>query len=169
MVGEVRNEERFPYHTLNFPYERSLDALVTRRDYLRLMVLTSLGLFFGNVLTALRAVMASPREYPRLAIARVGDVPEGTALNFAYPSADDPAILIHLPGGGFAAYSQVCTHLSCAVFYARKTNRLECPCHEGYFDASTGLVLAGPPPRRLPRILLDIGSDGTIFATGVQL
>jgi Rieske Fe-S protein len=44
---------------------------------------------------------------------------------------------------------------------------LHCPCHEGVFDLRSGRVLAGPPPRPLPRIALDIrGRD--IFATGVE-
>ncbi|MCL5960194.1 MAG: Rieske 2Fe-2S domain-containing protein [Chloroflexi bacterium] len=165
---ELEREQPFPYHTLNFPYHRSLDALVTRRDFLRLLALTSLGLFVGNIIVAIRAITTRPAATPRVAIARVAEVPEGTAINFAYPSPEDPAIMVHLQGAAFAAYSQVCTHLSCAVYYARETNRLECPCHEGYFDPQTGLVIAGPPPRPLPRIALQI-EDGVIFATGVTV
>ncbi len=161
-------EQPFPYHTLNFPYQRTLDAFVTRRDFLRLLVLTSFGLFVGSIATTIRAGAVQRPVVERAAIARVTDVPEGEARNFTYPSREDPAILVHLPGGGFAAYSQVCTHLSCAVFYAPEANRLECPCHEGYFDARTGLVIAGPPPRPLPRINLEIEGD-TIFATGVTV
>jgi len=55
----------------------------------------------------------------------------------------------------YNAFSQKCTHLSCAVYYEKETNRLACPCHHGYFSAMDGSVLQGPPPRRLPRILLE--------------
>ena len=43
-------------------------------------------------------------------------------------------MLLHLPGGRFVAYSQKCTHLSCAVYYQPERERLYCPCHEGVFD-----------------------------------
>ena len=55
----------------------------------------------------------------------------------------------------YVAFSQKCTHLSCAVYYARAKNRLECPCHEGYFSVRNGEVLQGPPPRPLPRVVLE--------------
>jgi assimilatory nitrate reductase catalytic subunit len=72
----------------------------------------------------------------------------------AATEADDQAMLLHLPGGRFVAYSQKCTHLSCAVYYQPERERLFCPCHEGVFDVATGEPTAGPPQRRLPRIAL---------------
>ncbi len=155
-------ERRYPYHTLEFPYQRDLDNYVTRRDYLRLLVLTSFGLFLGT--TAIAVAAQLPRRMaPPQRIAAVDEVPEGEALQFHYPTADDPAILIHLPGGGFVAYSQLCTHLACAVIWEPQRRVLDCPCHEGLFDAATGGVLAGPPPRPLPRIPLRV-QDGAIYA-----
>jgi Rieske Fe-S protein len=44
---------------------------------------------------------------------------------------------------------------------------IHCPCHEGYFDLKTGRVLAGPPPRPLPRIVLDVRGN-EIYATGIE-
>jgi arsenite oxidase small subunit len=52
------------------------------------------------------------------------------------------------------AYSQKCTHLSCAVYYQPEHGRIYCPCHEGIFDPQTGEPIAGPPQRRLPQIEL---------------
>lgn len=154
--------QRYPYHTLNFPYQRDLDTYVTRRDYLRLLVLTSFGLFLGTATIAVGARL--PRQpAPPQRIASVDEVPEGKALQFHYPTPDDPALLIHLPGGGFVAYSQLCTHLACAVLWDPERRVLDCPCHEGLFDAETGLVLAGPPPRPLPRIPLRV-EEGAIVA-----
>ncbi len=155
-------EHRYPYHTLQFPYQRALDSYVTRRDYLRLLVLTSFGLFAGTAGIAAWAQL--PRRYAEpLRIATVDQVPEGQALQFNYPTPRDPAILVHLPGGGFVAYSQLCTHLACAVLWGARRQVFDCPCHEGLFDAATGRVLAGPPPRPLPSIRILI-SDGTIYA-----
>jgi Rieske Fe-S protein len=42
-----------------------------------------------------------------------------------------------------------------------------CPCHEGIFDLRTGGVIAGPPPRPLPRITIQLHGDD-IYATGVE-
>ena len=65
------------------------------------------------------------------------------------------------------AYSQSCTHLSCAVVPRVAEGVLHCPCHEGYFDLRTGRNIAGPPPRPLPRIELVVeGQD--VYAVGVQ-
>ena len=87
---------------------------------------------------------------------------------FNYPGAHDPCILVRTAADRFVAYSQKCTHLSCAVYYAPGKNRIECPCHEGYFAVEDGSVLQGPPPRPLPRITLERrGSE--LVATGVQV
>jgi Rieske Fe-S protein len=44
---------------------------------------------------------------------------------------------------------------------------LHCPCHEGYFDLLTGRNIAGPPPRPLPKITLEVVADD-VFAIGVE-
>jgi len=54
------------------------------------------------------------------------------------------------------------------VYYEKEANRLECPCHEGYFSVSDGSVLQGPPPRPLPTIVLKREGDNLI-ATGIKL
>ena len=43
---------------------------------------------------------------------------------------------------------------------------MDCPCHEGNFDALTGAVLDGPPPRPLGRIDVEIRDDEQIWALG---
>jgi Rieske Fe-S protein len=54
------------------------------------------------------------------------------------------------------------------VYYEKERNRLECPCHEGYFSVRTGAVLQGPPPRPLPRVVLERQGD-QLVAMGLQL
>ena len=92
----------------------------------------------------------------------------GTVRFFSYPAPHDPCILVRRTNGEFAAFSQKCTHLSCAVYYAPERDRLECPCHEGYFSASNGRVLQGPPPRPLPQIRLEQRGDDLV-AVGLTL
>ena len=86
---------------------------------------------------------------------------------FAYPSANDPCILVRTGADAYAAYSQKCTHLSCAVYYDQDRNRLECPCHQGFFSIADGAVLQGPPRRALPRVILE-RSGGQLFAVGME-
>jgi Rieske Fe-S protein len=93
----------------------------------------------------------------------VSEVPENGAKVFAYPDAYAQGILVNLPGKGLVAYSDVCTHLSCAVLYRAGERQFYCPCHEGRFDAYTGEVLGGPPTRPLPVIELRI-AGGTVYA-----
>jgi Rieske Fe-S protein len=86
---------------------------------------------------------------------------------FSYPAAQDPCLLIRRANGTLAAFSQKCTHLSCAVNYSVERDRLECPCHDGYFSAESGRVLQGPPPRPLPRIRIEQRGDAVV-AVGVE-
>jgi Rieske Fe-S protein len=85
---------------------------------------------------------------------------------FRYPTEFDPAILVRLPGGDLRAFSQKCTHLGCVVTWSRATEQMLCPCHDGVFDARSGLVLAGPPQRPLVRIAVEERPDGMVWALG---
>jgi len=86
---------------------------------------------------------------------------------FTYPTAHDPCLLIRTRSGELVAYSQKCTHLSCAVVPKIDEGILHCPCHEGIFDLATGRNIAGPPPRPLPAIQLEVVGD-EIYAIGVK-
>ena len=146
-----------------FPYHWDADDLVSRRQLLKFTVYTSGALFFSTVIVAFLSLLRRPVQPAATPIARVSDLPEGQALYFKYPGPDDEAMLLHLPGGSFVAYSQKCTHLSCSVFYQADQGRLYCPCHEGVFNPLTGDPEAGPPARRLPRIALRQEGD-TVYA-----
>ena len=86
---------------------------------------------------------------------------------FAYPAEHDPCLLVRTSDTEFVAFSQKCTHLSCAVIPRPEEGIFFCPCHEGRFDLRSGAPTAGPPRRPLPRILLDIRGR-TIYAVGVE-
>jgi Rieske Fe-S protein len=144
------------------------DTYVLRRQFTKFLVLTSFGMLVGNAWIWVRSLFATTDpQYPPLTIAPVSDVRPGTVKLFHYPTENDPAILVRRVDGGLAAFSQKCTHLSCAVYYAADRNRLECPCHEGYFSAETGRVLQGPPPRPLPRIRIEERA-GLLVASGFE-
>lgn len=140
------------------------DAPITRRDYLRILVTVSGGLFVGTV--AVAAGVFRRRDEPTGRAVRVAEaIPPAGFVRFHYPTDDDPAIAIRLADGALVAYSSVCTHLACTVLWSRAAGRIDCPCHHGEFDPRDGRVLGGPPPRPLPRIELEERSDG-IYAVG---
>ncbi len=91
----------------------------------------------------------------------------GESVAFRYPGDEDRALAVRLSDGTLVGYSAVCTHLACAVLWREDRGadgELYCPCHEGVFDARTGEVTAGPPPRPLPRIFLTEQADGSVWA-----
>lgn len=147
-----------------FPYHWSADELVTRRDTLRFLVAGSGALCLATgALAVLGQTRSATATGTAVAIAQVGELAENEAKVFTYPDQYSQGILVNLPGKGLVAYSDVCTHLSCAVLFQPGAGKFHCPCHEGYFDAYTGNALAGPPIRPLPLIELEI-RDGTVYA-----
>ena len=155
-----------PYQK-DFPYERDEETQVTRREFCNFLGLTSAALFAGAAGFAGKAVWDA-REMPAFAPARIEGsetLAPNSALNFHYPTERESAILIRTDSGGYHAYSQKCTHLACPVYYERQHKRLECPCHDGAFDAATGNVLYGPPPRPLDVIEVEV-RDGAVWAVG---
>ena len=90
-------------------------------------------------------------------IAQISKVPAGSAVNFT--DSGNPAVLIHLQNGKFAAYSAVCTHQGCTVAY--QSGQLSCPCHGSVFDPSKGgRALYGPALSPLPQIPIKVQSGG---------
>jgi Rieske Fe-S protein len=145
------------------------DKYVLRRQFTKFLTLTSAGMFAGNIWIFLKSLFDRPaHDFPRTVVGYASQIPMGGVKLFRYPTEKDTSILVRTKEGKLVAYSQKCTHLSCAVYYSAENNRLECPCHEGYFSIDTGRVLQGPPPRPLPRITLEQQGD-EIIATGVSL
>ena len=155
-----------PYQA-DFPYDRDEEAQVTRREFCNFLGLTSAALFLGAGGFAAKAVLDA-RKSESLSVARIEGaemLAPNSSLNFNYPTERDSAILIRTSEGVYHAYGQKCTHLSCPVYYSRDHQRLECPCHEGAFDAATGNVLYGPPPRPLDAIEVELRGE-QVWATG---
>ena len=128
---------------------------VNRRQFTKFLVLTSLGMFVGNLWILARSLFVREPEYPQKVVGKLEDIPVGGVKLFRYPTEKDPCILVRTSSDNYVAYSQKCTHLTCPVYFAKDKHRLECPCHEGYFSVETGEVLQGPPPRPLPRVVLE--------------
>jgi len=160
--------------------EKSSGSKFSRRDALKAAVIFGAVILFLPI-ERLAQYLIPPREtgpvtYPRLRIANTKDVPVSDSVLFEYPHKDRPAVLIHLPDGGFVAYDALCTHLGCQIHYNKvvvagwenNPQQSFCPCHGGVFDPKTGDVLAGPPPRPQPKVKLEIDEQGEIFANGYE-
>lgn len=137
----------------DFPIEKQQATNVSRRDFAKFLTLVSGGLMVGSGLVAVKAHLYPKEEVKgEHFVCKKEEVPLGGTRGFVIAGSTIPYILIHLENGDFKAYEQKCTHLSCSVFYKPGTGVIHCPCHEGSFDAETGDVIAGPPPRALPKL-----------------
>jgi len=150
-----------------FPVFTAEERYVSRRQFTKFLTLTSLAMFVGNLWILGRSLLYRAPAYPRQAVAGTDEIAVGGVKIFAYPTANDPCILVRTAADSYVAYSQKCTHLSCAVYYEKETDRLACPCHQGYFSIADGSVLQGPPQRPLPRVALE-RSGGQLVAVRLE-
>jgi Rieske Fe-S protein len=152
----------------DFPIDLPQDQYVARRDFMKFMVLTSVAFAAGQVWIATQNWLRRRRGEPEMRqVATVDAVPVGSAIVFSYPTEDDRCLLMRTAPDTLIAYSQQCTHLSCAVIPRMDEGRIYCPCHDGVFDMASGRPLSGPPQRPLSRITLQV-RQGNVYATGVE-
>jgi Rieske Fe-S protein len=116
----------------------------------------------GTVIAFLRG---RNQTYPVTTIAQIGEIPVGGSKVFAYPQNDRPCFLLRPAENRYIAFSRLCTHHGCPTFFQPQENVFTCPCHGGIFSAQDGRVLAGPPPKPLPQLILEQRGDA-IVATG---
>ena len=163
-----RPVELQPRWRQDFPVDLPHDQYVERRDFMKFMILTSAAFAAGQVWIAVQNVIRRRRGQPAIIrVAALDDVPVGGATVFSYPGPTDHCLLMRPANDTLVAYSQSCTHLSCAVLPRVDEGRIYCPCHDGVFAMSSGRPLAGPPQRPLTRIRLSI-RRGVVYATGIE-
>jgi nitrite reductase/ring-hydroxylating ferredoxin subunit len=168
IAPDWRPQSEQPAWRQDFPIDWPQDQYVERRDFMKFLVLTSLAFTTGQFWIAAQNWLRSRRGLPgEQRIAALGDVPVGGSFVFDYPDPGQKCVLARLSDERLVAYSQECTHLSCAVIPRPAEGLLHCPCHEGAFDLQSGEPVAGPPRRPLARITLEI-RGGDIFATGIE-
>lgn len=151
-----------------FPIDWPRDDFRSRRDFTKLLGLTSLAFVVGQLWILTLALRRRARAAPSArAIASVEELAVGGSKVFDYPRRGEACVLVRIAAETFVAYGQKCTHLSCPVIPRPDQKCFHCPCHNGFFDLATGRPLAGPPRRPLPRLLLEV-RDGRVFAVGVE-
>ena len=152
----------------DFPVRWDDDHYMTRRELAKFLTLGSGLLATVNGLIAFIGLTGRIPTTPVQRIAAADELAPGSSLLFRYPTAEDPCILVRDAAGRLDAFSQVCTHLSCAIVHRPDEHALACPCHKGSFSSTDGRPLAGPPTRRLPRIVIE-QRGAAILATGIEV
>ena len=163
------DDANMPKWRADFPFTADGEDEVTRREFARYLVLASAAFAAASVGTA---VLTSVRPFDRggaQPILPSRALPAGGVHLFRYPTDNDPAIIVRLAGGGLRAFSQKCTHLGCVVTWQGATEQMLCPCHDGVFDARSGLPVAGPPQRPLGSIAVEERADGMVWAIGREV
>ena len=138
----------------------------TRREFIKLLKwgLSALGL---ATLAAPIVAFFYPKELAEMPTEQVllckeAELPPETSKTVRFGRY--PALVINT-SGGLKAYSAVCTHFACLVAWNPSTGRIECPCHDGFFDPLDGHVIAGPPPEPLLSLPVNV-VDGQIYVGG---
>ena len=162
-----RKPDSEPLWKDEFSVQTADERYVSRRQFTKFLTLASLGMFVGNLWILARSYFAQSAVFPRSTVAEAGEIPVGGVKLFAYPTFADRCILVRSGENEYNAFSQKCTHLSCAVFFEKEQNRLECPCHQGFFSVTDGSVIQGPPQRALPRVALE-KTDGQLVAVRME-
>jgi Rieske Fe-S protein len=151
----ARGNERPAAWREEFPVHEGDERYVTRRQFAGFLVLTSLAMLVGQFWILAKSWLGKAPRSVATTIRGAADLPVGGSTVFDYPETGEPCLLIRRSQDEFVAFSQKCTHLSCAVTYSKDDDRIVCPCHNGSFSPKDGRVLQGPPPRPLPRVILE--------------
>jgi cytochrome b6-f complex iron-sulfur subunit len=137
---------------------------MTRRQLMRTAMVGTIGLFIGTVaagsgamlwpikLTGFGAKIEVPKKVDEI---RVGDPPLMVREGKFY--------LTRVPEGFMALYWK-CPHLGCTVPWNAGAGNFLCPCHGSTYNL-TGQNIAGPAPRPMDMMGLEIRPDGTIVVS----
>jgi cytochrome b6-f complex iron-sulfur subunit len=161
--------DKMPNWKSDFPIDKKKATHVSRREFAKYLGLFSGALAIGNGAIVIKS-LAFPEEDLKGEhfVCNEEDVPVGEMFQFAIEGNNSvPYILIHLEEDKWRSFEQKCTHLACAVRYRADINQIECPCHKGYFNADTGQVIQGPPPRPLPQLAV-VRKDGKVYVKAMS-
>lgn len=132
---------------------------ISRRGFNRWLGFAFAAGSLGALVICWRELKAS---YPIKVVARAGEIPVGGSMVFSYPQDDRPCFLLRPAEDTYLGFSRLCTHHTCPVFFRPEQNVFACPCHGGVFSATNGAVLEGPPPKPLPRVIVERRGDDIV-------
>jgi menaquinol-cytochrome c reductase iron-sulfur subunit len=134
----------------------------SRRQFARAGTFVAGGVVGVSLLVPIVGFLASPLFGPGrpLVERRLGDVgdlanrePRRFVVDFpegAWGTQELPyGVWVVRFGSRLKVFSNICTHMQCAVRYEPRLRQFLCPCHGGLYDLE-GTNVGGPPPRPLP-------------------
>jgi Rieske Fe-S protein len=140
-----------------------MSTKLTRQDFLRfanrVLVATGLTAILGPVVAYFYPKELVDESPVPVRVAPINEFPIGES--YTVPFGRYPALAINT-SEGLRAYSAVCTHFACIVYWKPSSGMIECPCHAGFFDPLDGSVISGPPPAPLKVLSTEV-VDGVIF------
>ena len=158
--------------------ELDSDPLFSRRRFLRWV--SGLGATISGVLVGIpviRSFVSPAMEKPQpatwikvaedIALLDIGvpirvDFLQNQSDAWVETRTQNAVWLYTADGVKFKAYNGHCTHLGCSYYHDKELKTFACPCHRGQYDIKTGAVLAGPPPRPLDELPVEI-RDSAVF------
>ncbi len=142
--------------------ENIFDQKMSRRSFLDWLIRGGLfATLAGMLAPALAYLWPVTHRGPATGMAEIGredEIPVGGSKKMV---TGGTTLLVVRTAKEFRAFSAVCTHLGCIVFWDSQKNQIACPCHAGFFDLD-GHVVAGPPPRPLQVYPVQV-MDGKVF------
>ena len=153
-----------------------------RRGFLKATGIGGASVLASGLPVESRAAPAGASEgklsYPQTAVGRTSNMAQHATVTFYYPDKASPCLLIKtgkpVPDGvgperDIVAFSAMCSHMGCTVFYDKESETLKCPCHFSVFDPEkAGQMVCGHATADLPRIhLREDARTGQLVATGI--
>ncbi len=137
------------------------DGQTTRRSFLRWLGGLTIVTTAAMVLTPVVAFLIPAKNGAsagggKVLVGTTADIPAGAGKVVAMGSK--PAIVVNTDQG-VKAFSAICTHLGCVVAWNDMIGAIQCPCHDGRFNPTTGVVVSGPPPAPLAPITVSVEGD----------
>jgi arsenite oxidase small subunit len=153
-----------------------------RRGFLKVTGIGSASVLTTGLPSEVAAAQAlatkGKSEYPEMPIAQIRNIEKHTPVTFYYPDKASPCLLVKtgkpVPNGigihqDIVAFSAMCTHMGCTVYYDSDSETMKCPCHFSVFDPEeSGQMVCGHATADLPRIhLKEDARTGQLLATGI--
>lgn len=138
------------------------DEGLSRRRFIGWTLLGSLVATAGGMLTPIIAYLWPPDQTSTTSNlkAQIGTVDEFPLESGEVVSVSNkPVIVVNSEAGGLRAFSAVCTHLGCIVYWHDERRVIQCPCHDGRFSPLNGKVILGPPPAPLAKYRLEVAGE----------
>lgn len=126
-------------------------------------LLASLASFLYPVLRFVMPPPVTEAIETSVVAGKVGELAPNSGKVFKFGRR--PALLVNTPAGELRAYDGICTHLNCTVQYRSDFGQIWCACHNGFYDIA-GKNIAGPPPRPLERLNLQVRGDEVVVSRG---